>query len=64
MKENGLVASFKRVMNENNKETKWRVFGFGWFIDEIQFHSEHLFTIDDFDKFVSLSRFALVYLAN
>jgi hypothetical protein len=57
MKENILVASFKRIINENSEETEWRVFGFGWFIDGIQFHSKHPFIIDDFDKFASLSQF-------
>jgi hypothetical protein len=64
MKENRLVVSLKRVMNENSKETKWKVFGFGWFINGIQFHCEYPFIINDFDKFASLSQFALVYLAN
>jgi hypothetical protein len=42
-------------VNENNEETEWKVFGFGWFIDGIQFHSEHPFTINNFNKFTNLS---------
>jgi hypothetical protein len=45
MKENGFVASFKRIMNKNSEEAEWKVFGFGWFINGIQFYSEHLFYI-------------------
>jgi hypothetical protein len=49
MKENRLVISFKKIINENNKETEWKVFGF---------------IIDNFDKFVNLSQSTLVYFVN
>jgi hypothetical protein len=35
MKENGLVASFKRVVKKNNEEAEWKVFRFSWFINRI-----------------------------
>jgi hypothetical protein len=35
MEENGLVTSFKRVVNKNSEEVEWRVFRFGWFINGI-----------------------------
>jgi hypothetical protein len=46
-------------MNKNGEETEWKVFG--WFIDGIQFHSEYPFTINDFDKFASLSQSTLLW---
>lgn len=64
MQQNGIVASFKRHQHEQGSEVDWRVVGVGWKLEGVNFQNQFSFPLKDFEKLVSLSHLALVYLAN